>query len=221
MARGFRAPSNASVSTSGEHDDSRHAELEATVLRLCDAGQWQAAVTEVIRGHGPEILGYLCALTRRDHEASELFSDFCEDLWRGLAGFRREARLRTWLYRLAFHCHARAARSAIRRGQRFIGLDDAHVVEDAIEKMRTATLPHLRTDVKAEVMRIREQLDPEDQSLLILRVDRGLTWDEIAEIVDDEGSQESIKRSAATLRKRFERVKNRLRTLAAHLAEEE
>lgn len=203
-----------------EQDASRYDQIEATVLRLCDAGEHQSAVTAIVRGHGPEILGYLCALTHRDHEVSELFSDFCEDVWRGLPGFRRESKLRTWLYRVAFHAHARAAKSAIRRGQRFVGLDEAEAVAAAIDRVRTATLPHLRTEVKAEVMRIREQLAPEDQSLLILRVDRGLAWDEIAAIVDEDGTRESTKRTAATLRKRFERVKARLRTLAAHLVDD-
>jgi RNA polymerase sigma-70 factor (ECF subfamily) len=64
---------------------------------------------------------------------------------------------------------------------------------------------------------LRERLDPEDQTLLILHVDRALTWPEIALVLHDEaapleGAEHG--RAAARLRKRFERVKAEFRRLA-------
>ena len=53
---------------------------------------------------------------------------------------------------------------------------------------------------------MRSTLAPDEQSLLTLRLDRGLAWADIAAVMDAD---------SATLRKRYERLKNRLRARAA------
>ena len=58
--------------------------------------------------------------------------------------------------------------------------------------------------VDDRIARIREQLSPEDHMLLGLRLDRQLAWSEIAQVLGYD---------AATLRKRFERLKVKLRAL--------
>jgi RNA polymerase sigma-70 factor, ECF subfamily len=77
---------------------------------------------------------------------------------------------------------------------------------------------HLRTEIKDKVAALREQLDEEDRTILILRVDRKLAWQDIARVLAEEdiSGSEATKRSAA-LRKRFERIKERLRKLAAEV----
>ncbi|HZJ66037.1 MAG TPA: hypothetical protein VFD36_21170, partial [Kofleriaceae bacterium] len=68
-------------------------------------------------------------------------------------------------------------------------------------------------DVYAE---IRTELDDDDQTLLILRVDRNLAWRDIAQVLLGEDARPGeLTRKAATLRKQYERVKVRLRELAA------
>jgi RNA polymerase sigma-70 factor, ECF subfamily len=57
---------------------------------------------------------------------------------------------------------------------------------------------------------LRDALDPEDQALLFLRIDQGLSWSEVAAIFSEDGDAVE----PATLRKRFERAKERLRKLA-------
>ncbi|HWB76507.1 MAG TPA: sigma-70 family RNA polymerase sigma factor [Nannocystaceae bacterium] len=195
--------------------------LDESIAEHCRREQWAAAATAAVKGYGPDILGYLFALTRHEQDTADVFSDFCADLWRGLPGYRGEAQLRTWLYRLAYHAHARAARKAIRDKDRVRPFAEIPELEDLVDHVRTRTLPHLRTEVKAEVMRLRAQLDDEEQTLLILRVDRRLEWDEIARIVAEPSSTAEAKRSAATLRKRFERLKAKLRELSAGLSLDE
>jgi RNA polymerase sigma-70 factor (ECF subfamily) len=61
-------------------------------------------------------------------------------------------------------------------------------------------------------------LPQEDQELLMLRVDRDLPWDALAEVLrgDDEIplTPDVRKREAARLRKRFQLIKDRLREMA-------
>ena len=64
---------------------------------------------------------------------------------------------------------------------------------------------------------LREQLEPDDQMLLVLRVDRGMEFRDIAVALAEADAPldaETLEREAARLRKRFERVKERLRELA-------
>jgi RNA polymerase sigma-70 factor (ECF subfamily) len=75
-----------------------------------------------------------------------------------------------------------------------------------------------RPEVKEALDAIRGDLGPEDQTLLILRVDRRLTWREIARVMSpaETSSDEAITKRAVTLRKRFDRLKQEL---AARLLE--
>lgn len=78
------------------------------------------------------------------------------------------------------------------------------------ERTRTTTLSFLRTEIRDRARRLRELLDPEEQTLLILRVDRQMSWREIAVILHDDEAADQPRRVAA-LRKRYERLLARLR----------
>jgi DNA-directed RNA polymerase specialized sigma24 family protein len=77
-------------------------------------------------------------------------------------------------------------------------------------EIRSATPPYHRTEVKDSIARLREALEPEEQALLFLRIDQGLSWNEVAAVLSEDG--EVIE--PAALRKRFERAKARLKKLA-------
>ena len=66
-----------------------------------------AKTRDFMSDYGPQILGYLTSILRNDADAAEVFSQFTEDLWRGLPGFRGECPVRVWAYRLAWHAAAR------------------------------------------------------------------------------------------------------------------
>lgn len=55
--------------------------------------------------------------------------------------------------------------------------------------------------------RLRRTLAPEDHTLLVLRLDRELSWDEIALVLAGEGDGGSGGPTPSALRKRFERLK--------------
>jgi RNA polymerase sigma-70 factor (ECF subfamily) len=90
-----------------------------------------------------------------------------------------------------------------------------------VEQVRTRTEAYRRTDVKSQMRALRDKLDPEDQMLLLLRVDRRMDWRDLAMVMsageDPAGvglNDEELARESARLRKRFERVKEELRRLA-------
>jgi RNA polymerase sigma-70 factor (ECF subfamily) len=181
--------------------------LEAQVAGLLEAGDLRSAAAAIMRAHGPAILGYLAALARDEDRADDVFSQFAEDLWRGLPGFRGEASVRTWVYKLAWHAWLRLERDAFRRrGRAFLSGEMSGLAAE----VRSTTALHLKSEAKDAVARLRLQLTPAEQSLLVLRVDRGLSWSEVAAVMST--AEEPL--DAATLTKRFQRIKEKLRKLA-------
>jgi RNA polymerase sigma-70 factor (ECF subfamily) len=181
--------------------------LESTIARFLDAKDFEAAASAIVRGYGPEILGYLAALARDPDRAHDVFSQVCEDIWRGLPDFRREASARTWLYKLAWRAWLRHERDAFRRHGRPLVTEQ---MSRLAAEVRSTTALHLRTDVKDAVARLREKLTPDEKSLLVLRIDRDLPWAEIASIMSSPGHEVA----PLALAKRFERVKTKLRRFA-------
>ena len=190
----------------------RRVDLEERICGLLEAGDLLAAATASIEGYGPEVLGFLVTLLRSEQDAADVFSQTCEDLWSGLPGFATRSSLRTWFYVLARHAAARFRRSPDRRPGRNVAVSHAAGVAEAV---RSRTLPHLRTDVKDRFAAIRDALPEEDRALLVLRVDRNMSWNEIATVMcGEDDSGETVARTAARLRKRFQLVKEDIRARA-------
>ncbi len=73
------------------------------------------------------------------------------------------------------------------------------------------SLPSFRPGGRAErLLRLRETLEPEEQTLLILRLDKELPWEEVAHVL----SEGRAPVAPAALRKRFERLKEKLGKMA-------
>jgi RNA polymerase sigma-70 factor (ECF subfamily) len=194
-------------------DVAERAELEARIRAAFDGGDFAAAATEAIRGYGPELFGFLVGLAHDEQVASDAFSAFCSDLWRDLPRFRWESTFRTWAYMLARHQLYRAARERGKRRREVTPSEAPEVAALAIA-VRTATLEHLRTETKDAFADLRGKLDPDDQMLLVLRVDKDLEWRDVARVLGGDKDAAALDRDAAAQRKRFERVKARLRALA-------
>jgi RNA polymerase sigma-70 factor (ECF subfamily) len=135
------------------------------VAALLEQGAVDQAATAALEGLGPSVLGYLGSLHEED-DARDVFSAFAEDLWRGLPGFRRECSLRAWAFRLAWHASARFRRDPFRRrGER---LPPSAASRLAASIAGASQLPGGRRDA---LRQLREALDPEERTLLVLRID--------------------------------------------------
>ncbi len=191
--------------------------VEAEVLAWCERGDFRTAVTIAIRDYGPEVLGFLVVLARDPSDAGDVFADVCMRMWKGLPGFEWKASLRTWIYILARRAFSAFQRERIAYRERHIRISDVPEIDEIIARIRTTTLARLHQEQKTRAQRIREKLSPDEQALLTLRLDRNLEWREIVHVLDDREDldDETVAREAAALRKRFERLKERLKQLAA------
>ena len=179
---------------------------EDGIRKLLAQGDLAGAATEAIRWLGPAILRYLRALLRDEADAADAFSQFAENLWKGLPGYRGGASLRTWAFRLARNAALNIRDEAWHRHGRRFATGEASAVA---EEVRTKTAVVVERQRQA-LDKLRATLTVDDQSLLILRIDQQLSWAEISEVLSDAGRSVD----ANALMKRFERLKERLARLA-------
>jgi RNA polymerase sigma-70 factor (ECF subfamily) len=179
-----------------------------------NAGDHLATATMWIEALGPEIRSFLGALPIPGVEPDDVFAHFCEQLWLSLPRLRWECSARTWSYLLARASWQRVLSRAKRQAS--TPLSEAPEVAQFVEAARTSTAAYRRTDVKSKFRELRNQLSDDDRIVLILRVDRGLDWNEAAQVMagDAAMSAADLTRASARLRKQFERIKLRIRALA-------
>jgi RNA polymerase sigma-70 factor (ECF subfamily) len=192
--------------------------LEEKIQSAWEASEYQRAATMSIQSYGPEILGFLVAFTKDRSHADDVFSYFLEDFWRGLPKFEWRCTLRAWAYTLARHAARRFSSRSLGRRRRHIPLSEVPELAKAAEEVRTSTAHYLRTAARSRMRELRKELSEQDQILLVLRIDRDLSWREIAIIVTDDHDavdRDDLDRTITGLRKQFERAKGRLKRLAA------
>ncbi len=177
-------------------------DVEGRVTALLSAGDHRGAATEVIRGYGPRALGYLHRLLGNDTDAADAFSMFAEQVWRGMPNFEGRSSVKTWAFKAAWSAAMKVRDDAWRRLREGLPSSAASQLADEV---RTNTALRFET-LRQELEVLRAELTAEDQTLLALRLDQELTWDEVAEVLSTDGRVVD----AATLRKRYERIKGRL-----------
>lgn len=185
-------------------------EAEQAIHAAFVAGELERAATLTIENYGPELLGFLLHHLSGPDPANEVFGEFSEVFWETLPRFEWRCSMRSWAYKLARRV-AMGYRKRERRRATMLPLSQLSI---AVEQLRSATANYRRTDVKDRFHSIRAQLDPEDRALLALRLDRGLSWNELAEIMCDEDEPldpVGLKTEAARLRKRYQLLRERMR----------
>jgi RNA polymerase sigma-70 factor (ECF subfamily) len=190
-------------------------EAERLMRVAFDAGDYRGVATHIVQHYGAEIQNFLSSRLRSSTDADEAFSMFVEDLWTGLPGFAWRCSPRGWAYVLARNAANRVQRSPLQRKARHVTLSERESLSALIAQARSATQVHLRTDAKDRIRAIRDRLDPDDQMLLVLRVDKNMSFRELAVVMHDgQLEEERVDDEAARLRKRFERVKTHIREMA-------
>lgn len=213
-------------------NDEQRADLERSIRRYWDAKDYDSAVSAALRGYGPEVFELLIALHRDEDAASEVFSIFAMGLWRGVERFTWQSSFRTWAYVIARRTSMRHRRETRLRATRFSPLPEGSRLSAIEEQVRTATISYLRTQRRARLVELRDSLSPEDQLLLMLRVDRQLAWKDLARVLhhgEGELDEESMTRfldgqekaltgdelirESSRLRQRFQSIKSKLHEL--------
>ncbi|HEX7699161.1 MAG TPA: sigma factor [Kofleriaceae bacterium] len=188
-------------------------DAESVIADSVRARSFDLAATRIFDAYGAELFGFLTHLLGNESDAGEVFSQVAEDLWKGLPTYALRCTARTWIYVLGRHAASRYRRTPWNRGER--RTTDSRIAS-MVDLARSRTQPWLRTEVKDKFRMLRDSLDDDDRTLLALRVDRDLAWEEIALVMlgveDPEPKQ--VTRETDRLRKRFQLLKADLRKKA-------
>lgn len=159
--------------------------LDAELVARARSGD-ESALSALVNRHHAAAYRVALSLVREDDVAQDVVQDAFLKAFRALGGFRGDASFRTWLLTIT----ANEARGSLRKGARRmetalehagpLASDDADPAESAM--------------IARDSARAREMLErlPEKQRLSVsLRVDEGLSFREIGEII---GSSEGAAR---------------------------
>ncbi len=180
--------------------------IELAIRERLTAGDPKGAATAAIRGYGPQMLRYLRSILGNEDDAREAFSQFAENLWRGLPEFRGTAPFRVWAYRVAWNAASDLRKQPWRTRRQHLATGEASRIAAQVATSSDEKYERRRR----ELLALRESLSLEDRALAALRIDQGLSWAECAEALSQDGKV--VKPN--TLTKRFERIKERLGDLA-------
>jgi RNA polymerase sigma-70 factor (ECF subfamily) len=130
-----------------------------------------------------KIQGAIYRLMGSEEEVRDLCQEAFLKAYRGLGGFKGEARFSSWLYQIALNlCRDRMRR---RRGRVIVSLDaleadaQAQILRDEASTQDLVEARDLQQRVRAAVIAL-----PDDQrEVIVLKVYEGLTFQEIAEVL--------------------------------------
>jgi RNA polymerase sigma-70 factor, ECF subfamily len=188
-----------------------HDEIDLSIRAAHDTGGVEAATRLALHHYGPEVLAFMQDRVGNVADADDVFADFAENLWNSFARFRGECSVRTWCYVIARRAISRYRREQRARRDRAAPSQYDQMSELAAE-VRSRTAPFMLTEIKSEARKLRETMPEEDQHLLLLRLERNLSFRDIALVLSEDASldEEALTREAARLRKRFQIAKERL-----------
>jgi RNA polymerase sigma-70 factor (ECF subfamily) len=147
-----------------------------------DPDDWLDAWDALVTQNGGRVYGLALRMLRNREDAEDATQEVWQRALRGLERFRGEASLATWLFRITMNvCSSRleaGSRTAIR----------PEAKDDVVAGMPDpAPDPERRTagrEVREAVERALGTLEPAFRSTVILRELEGLSYDEIAEVLD-------------------------------------
>jgi len=183
--------------------------LDQSVRALVAAGDHAGAVTVVTRTLASEVRGYLAGVLRNDIDVEDVLAATNIRLWESLARFEWRCSIRTWTYVIARHEAHRFRRAGRKHARGRVSMS----VLSGIARAGSGPASALGSARRRDLSRLREELSPDDRELLILRIDRGLPWDDIALAFvrsPEKHTDDERRRMAARLRQRFKTIKARL-----------
>jgi RNA polymerase sigma factor (sigma-70 family) len=163
----------------------------------------QTAFTALVRLHQDRIYRHLLNLTGSREEALELAQEVFIKAWQALPGWRPDAQVHTWLYRIA----SNVALDLLRRRKvvQFVALEEDY------DAPADQAGPEARLQAKQSIQSLAaalERLTPEQREIVLLREVEGLSYGELASaLAIDEGTVKSrLARARAALAAAYERT---------------
>ena len=156
-----------------------------------------------------EKIVYNVALRMMDHseDAKDISQEVFLKAYRNIKNFDERAAFSTWLYRITYNTCIDEMRK--RKGKQSYSLEEEMENEEGsmqrqiADEGETPEESILREEQKSEIIQALESLSAEHKAAIILRDIKGLSYEEIAEILD---------LSLGTVKSRISRARNQLKS---------
>ena len=155
------------------------------------------AYEAVIDAHYASVYRLMFLLTGNAHLAEDLTQEAFTAAWDAVDQFRGRASIRTWLHRIAYHCYVDAWRRRERQKTAVVNLGKSPggVWGDPVSQV-------MADEKLAQVVAALGRLLDEERALLVLHYVEGLSYREMANVLD---------RPSGTVKWQVGRVLNKLR----------
>jgi RNA polymerase sigma-70 factor (ECF subfamily) len=181
----------------GETSEGRDHEL---VVRA--RGGDLAAFDELVREHAPRVYRMLVRVIGNATSAEDVAQECFARAWRGLAGFREEARFSTWLYRIAMN----EANRFLERESRRETLPYEDVMQEVPDVGADTSAAVETRELRRELEAHLAELPANYRAAVVLRDVEGLSNEEAAEVLGIEvrNLKSRLHRGRMELRRRLE-----------------
>jgi RNA polymerase sigma-70 factor (ECF subfamily) len=171
-------------------DDAIHdAGADQALADRCRAGD-PAAFAELVRRHKDRVYNVVYRFVGNHEDAVEVAQEVFVRVFDGLAGFRGEARLTTWLYRIAANLARNRVRDSKRRGRdRGTSLEALEEAAPGVAAQASAS-PHgpdedaMAAETQAALQECLDDLPEPCRTAFVLRVMEDLSYEEIARVME-------------------------------------
>jgi RNA polymerase sigma-70 factor (ECF subfamily) len=156
------------------------------------------ACTELVRSRYQTVYRFLVHLTRDVHQAEDLTQETFAAAWEKIATFQGRATLATWLHRIAYTKFIDAQRAE----RRAAGMLERRTSPKVLPSDPSDTV--IADDEAQRLNRALHGLDAPERTLLVLHYLQGLSYREMASVLDE---------PTGTVKWRTSEALNRLRAL--------
>jgi RNA polymerase sigma-70 factor (ECF subfamily) len=162
-------------------------EEDARILRGLRAGI-EEAYEELLRRYEQPVFSIVCRLVGNETEACDVVQEVFIKVFRGIAAFREQSSLRTWIYRIAVNEAHNRRRWFSRHSRHEVSLEKGgeetgHGLDYALDTGRS---PYDRVvDLESEALmeQALARVQPAFRAAVVLRDIENLSYEEIAEIL--------------------------------------
>jgi len=135
-----------------------------------------AAFADLVRRHQDRVYGMALRATGRSEDAEDLAQEVFLSVFRGLEGFKGDAKFTTWLYRIAWNRCADWLRRNRKPGRRTVRLEEAEALADGAADPAAETIGR---DERLGLRRALDGLEEHYRSVVELACIQGLSYAEV------------------------------------------
>ncbi len=160
-------------------------ELDSALVQRAKAGD-KGAFDLLVRKYQHRIAAVVSRFVRDYAECQDVVQDSFIRAYKSMPGFRGDSQFYTWMYRIAVNTAKNHLASRKRRPNADVELEDAEHIDGGIHIQNNDTPEHelLREEIAQVVSKALAQLPEDIRQAITLREMEGLSYEEIAEVMN-------------------------------------